>query len=251
MCDLNQKTSLVTGAARGIGRGIALEMAQAGADVVIADLDQGQAEVVVAEVRKLGRQAIALPLDVAEDESVRQCVQHAIERFSRIDILVNNAGVHSEKISQPSTIEQFSRCIDVNLYGVWRVTQALVPHLKAAGGGKIVNIASINGRRPMVGAPGYSASKAAVINLTQSLAVELAPYDINVNALCPGGVMTAMADLFKPEKPDLGEAIIQSRLLKRELLPEDIGRAVVFFASECARNITGQALNVDGGCVLS
>jgi NAD(P)-dependent dehydrogenase (short-subunit alcohol dehydrogenase family) len=139
----------------------------------------------------------------------------------------------------------------VNLLGVWRVTQALVPHLKTQGGGKIVNIASINGRKPMVGAPGYSASKAALMNLTQSLATELAAYNINVNAVCPGGVMTAMADLFKPDMPDIGEAIIQSRLLKRELLPEDIGYAVVFLASAQARNITGQALNVDGGCVLS
>ena len=131
------------------------------------------------------------------------------------------------------------------------MVQALLPHLKNQGGGKIINIASINGRKPWIDTPAYSASKAALINLTQSLASQLGASSINVNAVCPGGVMTPMADAFKQDKPTLSEGIINARVLKRELLPEDIGRAVVFLASPQARNITGQSLNVDGGTVMS
>jgi NAD(P)-dependent dehydrogenase (short-subunit alcohol dehydrogenase family) len=164
---------------------------------------------------------------------------------------VNNAGIHCEKIGQLSTVEHFDKCLDVNLLGIWRMTQALVPHFKAHGGGKVVNIASVNGRKPWADTPAYSASKAAAINLTQSLAITLAPDNINVNAVCPGGVMTAMADAFISERPHIADDIIRARLLKRPLLAEDIGHAVVFFASAMARNITGQSLNVDGGYVLS
>jgi NAD(P)-dependent dehydrogenase (short-subunit alcohol dehydrogenase family) len=242
---------MVTGAAQGIGRGIALQLARAGCRVVIADRDLARAEAAAREMQTAGHEVIAVLVDVADTTSVRECVQSAIARFGRIDILVNNAGIHCEQLGEESTVEQFNKCLDVNLLGVWRMTQALVPHFKAQETGRIVNVASINGRRPWADTPGYSASKAAVINLTQCLAMQLGTANINVNAVCPGGVMTAMADAFTRDRPDLEREILESRILKRPLLPEDIGHAVVFFASPRARNITGQALNVDGGTVLS
>lgn len=251
MYDLSGQAALVTGAAQGLGFGVALELARAGSRVVIADRDEQRARDAAENLRVGGHDAIALAMDVSDEASIREGVRMAIDHFSSIRILVNNAGIHCERIGQPSTAEHFNRCIEVNLVGVWRVTQALVPSLRAQRGGRIVNIASINGRKPWVDTPAYSASKAAVINLTQSLANQLGRDEITVNAVCPGGVMTAMADTFKSDRPDLLERIIDSRVLKRPLTPEDIGRAVLFFASPQARNITGQSLNVDGGTVMS
>jgi NAD(P)-dependent dehydrogenase (short-subunit alcohol dehydrogenase family) len=219
--------------------------------VVIADRDLAQAQATAQDMQAAGHEVIALLLDVTDAASVHECVQAAIARFGRIDILVNNAGIHSENIGEDSTVEQFNKCLDVNLLGVWRMAQALVPHFKALGTGRIVNVASINGRKPWADTPGYSASKAGVINLTQSLAMRLGAFNINVNAVCPGGVMTAMADAFTHDRAVMEQEIIQSRILKRPLLPEDIGHAVAFLASPKARGITGQALNVDGGTVLS
>jgi NAD(P)-dependent dehydrogenase (short-subunit alcohol dehydrogenase family) len=241
----------VTGGAQGIGFGIALELARAGCRVVIADRNLEQAQLVAEELKNAGHEVVALLVDVTDAKTIDNCIQAAIDRCGHIDILVNNAGIHCEKIGEPSTVEQFTRCLDVNLLGVWRTTQALLPHFKSRGAGKIVNIASINGRKPWVDTPGYSASKAGVINLTQALAMKLGADNINVNAVCPGGVMTDMADAVTSDRSALEAEIIQSRLLKRPLLPEDIGHAVVFLASPQARNITGQAINVDGGTVLS
>jgi NAD(P)-dependent dehydrogenase (short-subunit alcohol dehydrogenase family) len=251
VCELSGQNGIVTGGARGIGRGIVLELARAGCRAVIADRDLAQAEVAAREMQEAGYEVIALLMDVTDSNSVGECVQAAIARFGRIDILVNNAGIHAEKIGEPSTVEQFEKCLNVNLLGVWRVTQALLPHFKAHKTGRIVNVASINGRKPWADTPGYSASKSAVINLTQALAMQLGPDNINVNAVCPGGVMTAMADALTQGRSAMEREIIQARILKRPLLPEDIGHAVVFLASPQARSITGQALNVDGGTVLS
>jgi NAD(P)-dependent dehydrogenase (short-subunit alcohol dehydrogenase family) len=244
-------TALVTGGAQGIGRGIVLELVRAGCRVVIADRDLPGAQAAADEIRSSGHEVIALAVDVTDEKAVTECVAQAIRHFGQIDILVNNAGIHCEKLGEPSTVEQFNRCLDVNLLGVWRMTQALLPHFKERRTGKIVNIASINGRKPWVDTPGYSASKAAVINLTQALAMKLGTENINVNAVCPGGVMTAMADAFTNDRKAMEDELIQSRLLKRAILPEDIGHAVVFLASSQARSITGQAINVDGGAVFS
>jgi len=175
----------------------------------------------------------------------------AIERFSTINILVNNAGIHSEKIGHLSTEANFTQCLDVNLIGVWRMSQALVPHFRGNRTGKIINIASINGRTPWADTPAYSASKAAVINLTQSLALQLAPYSINVNAICPGGIITSMAGGFTHDLEAMEQEMISRRPLKRRLQAVDVGYAVVFFASDRSRNITGQTLNVDCGVVMS
>ena len=131
------------------------------------------------------------------------------------------------------------------------MTQELTPHFKAYRAGKIINIASIDGRKPWADTPAYSASKAALINLTQSMAIQLGQYNINVNAVCPGGIITPMAEALIKDLRALEDQIVQERPLKRALLPEDIGHAVVFLASTQSRNITGQALNVDGGAIMN
>jgi NAD(P)-dependent dehydrogenase (short-subunit alcohol dehydrogenase family) len=252
MGELTGQAALVTGAAQGIGLGIALELVRAGADVVVADLDLTKAAAAVRHIRQeTGHEAVAVTLDVTNDRSVREGVQAALERLSSLHVLVNNAGIHCEKTDQVSTVEHFTRCFEVNLFGVWRTSQALIPHFKARGGGRIVNIASINGRKPWAETPAYSASKAAVINLTQSMAMTLGADNINVNAVCPGGVLTPMADAFTRDREALQQEMIRPRALKRPLLAEDIAHAVVFLASPRSRNITGQALNVDGGAVMS
>lgn len=249
--ELYGKTAFVTGASQGLGRGIALQLAKAGANVVIADLNYQKATLVVDEIKALGPDAIAVECDVTDEKSIKACREASLTHFLQMEILVNNAGIHSEKIDSPSTVEQFNQCLDVNLIGVWRVVQAFIPHFKQQGHGTIINIASVNGRKPWVDTPAYSASKAGVINLTQSLATTLGPDNINVNAVCPGGVITAMADAFTDDRDAMQSRMANARPLKRALSPEDIGKAVVFFASPMARNITGQSLNVDGGVVLN
>jgi meso-butanediol dehydrogenase/(S,S)-butanediol dehydrogenase/diacetyl reductase len=248
---LNSKAAIVTGGAQGIGLGIAHELAVAGCRVIIADRNAEKARAAVDTLMQSKHEVLALPLDVTVEKSVHECIEVSIRWCSRVDILVNNAGIHCESPGKPSTPEHFNRCIDVNLIGAWRMSDALIPHFKAQGGGRIINIASINGRRPWADTPAYSASKAALINLTQSQAITLGEHNINVNAVCPGGVMTAMADQFTSARARFQEEIIRPRVLKRALLPADIGHAVVFFASLGSRNITGQALNVDGGELMS
>jgi NAD(P)-dependent dehydrogenase (short-subunit alcohol dehydrogenase family) len=251
MEDLAGKAALVTGGAQGIGLGIVRELARQGSRVVIADRNEEQAHKARDEIVSTGHEAIAVTLDVTDELSIHRALERVMQRFTRIDILVNNAGIHCEELGKPSTVEHFERCFDVNLYSVWRMVQALLPHFIAQGAGTIINIASIDGRKPWADTPAYSASKAALINLTRSLAAKLGAHGINVKAVCPGGVMTAMADQFTADWHTLADDIIQSRALKRALTAEDIGQTVVFLASARARKITGQALNVDGGTVMS
>jgi len=252
MGNLNNQVALVTGGAQGIGRGIVLELARSGADIIIADLDNDKSELVVTEVKALGRDAIALQLDVTDAASIQAGIETAFKHFPRIDILVNNAGVGP---AEKGTAEEFDLTYAVNLRGVWQVSNALIPHFKTNQYGKIVNIASICGRRgSQLGPTAYSASKAAVINLTQSLATTLGPDNINVNAICPGVVKVPrmMKGLDLDKNPRFFEELAErTTQLKRVITPDDIGHAVVFMASSQARNITGQSLNVDGGYYMN
>lgn len=262
MTRLENKTALVTGAGRGIGRGIAIELAKAGADVVVADIQLDNALAVVNDIAALGKKAMAIHLDVTDDTSVASAVQHTFDQFSpHIDILVNNAGVFQRGVGLEINIDDFDYCNDVNLKGIWRVSQTLIPHFKSHHGGKIINIASIAGRRGM-GPAAYCASKAAVISLTQSLANLLGPDNINVNAVCPGAIWTPMmaqiesmtdqtADADQVSQKTVFTSTHAQTPLGRPQTPEDIGYAVTFFASPQASNITGQALNVDGGMLMN
>ncbi len=256
---LDGKVALVTGAARGIGKGIATELAREGADVIICDVLIDEAFRTAGELQnRHGVTAIALEMDVTNDDSIEAQVGAALQQMERIDILVNNAGVAPDNLSENEVESDWDRCFEVNLKAIWKVSRAVAPHFRENGGGKIVNIASIAGRQGGAIAS-YSASKAGAISITQSQANDLGPYNINVNAVCPGLLWTDMwrklegmlvgddADEVIDRRAAF-EATVESRMpLRREQTPEDIGKAVAFFASDDARNITGQALNVDGG----
>ena len=193
--DVTGKTALVTGGARGIGRGIAHVLASNGADVVVADIIQDEAREVATEVEARGRQAIASDVDVTDQDSVDRMVQDAIDRFGQIDILVNNAGVVGApgwEERQETSEEDWDLSYEVNVKGMVRVTSAVSGHMKQRKYGKIINVSSVAGRKGGPFSPAYGVSKAGVISFTQSTASELAPYDINVNAICPGLIWTPM-----------------------------------------------------------
>ena len=262
MAYLDNKTAVVTGAGQGIGRAIALELARAGADVVVTDIDTQKAEAVTAEISALGRQSMALHLDVTCADSATHCIEKILTVFPRIDCLINNAGYAQKSLFLETSNEDFERCNSVNLNSIWRLSKMFASHFKVNEGGKIVNIASIAGRRGLDALPAYSASKAAVISLTQSLATLLGPDNINVNAVCPGSIWTKLFKDFleKASEPsDRGPfAVTEESFLAgtgmplgRQITPEDIGHAVVFLVADQAKNITGQSLNVDGGLTMS
>ena len=266
--NVTDKVAVVTGGGRGIGHGIVLVLAGNGADVVVADLDLENARSAAEEVSEMGRQSLALQVDVRDDGSVNQMVSDSIGRFGRIDILVNNAGVigssgWGERRTRPNE-DDWDLIYGVNVKGLARVTDAVMPHMKERRYGKVVNIASIAGRIGSVTNIPYSASKAGVINITQSQALELATFGINVNAVCPGLIWSAMWDdisgrwaLEREELKGLTHREIFERHVKeriplgREQTPEEIGNVVAFLASDYAASITGQAINVSGGSHLN
>lgn len=256
MYNLAGRVALVTGGALGIGFGIARELAEAGSRVIIADRNLEKASAAAAHINRKERAieaAIALRLDVSDKQSIKQCTERAIGYFSHIDILVNNAGIFQNRLGLELEDEEFNRCLDVNLTGIWRMVQALVPLFRTQGGGSIINIASVGGRKGVDFASAYCASKAGVISLTQSLAATLGPDKINVNTICPGSISTAMQDEIKALR---NQGVSNNRTppvlpLAGPLTVEDIGYAVVFLASRYAKNITGQALNVDCGYMMN
>ena len=263
--DVTGKVAIVTGGGRSIGRSIVLALARNGADVVVADINVADARSVAAEVESMGRASMAIHADVTDQESVEHMVDETMTRFGRTDILVNNAGVIAapgwEERETPSD-EDWDMIYAVNVRGVGRVTDVVKGHMKERRYGKIVNIASIAGRHGTLTNLAYGVSKAGVINMTQSFALELAPFNINVNAICPGLLWTPLWERIgahqgavSPRESERGltprqvfDLHVRERIpLGREQTVEDIGHAVAFFASDYARNITGQALNVSGG----
>ena len=263
MIDLTQRTAIVTGGGRGIGRGIVLALAGAGADIVIADIDLESAERTAKNVSELGRGVLVIRTDVTDPDSARAAIEQTLAQFGKVDILINNAGVVQETVGGDTAVADWERCLGVNLKGIWNMSSAVIPHFRERDAGKIVNIASIAGRRGNAGLSAYSASKAAAISLTQSLASSLGAHNINVNAICPGLLWTdmwrkiegIMRGTSTPEVVDerVGfDAYIESNCpLKREQTPEDIGNAAAFLVSDLAKNITGQSLNVDGGIEMN
>ena len=262
---LKDKIAMVTGGGSGIGRGIALCLAREGADVVIPDLNLAGAKAVAREVEELGRRSLALKVDVTSEKSVDAMVAKALKAFGRIDILVNNAGIQAPP-GMPftrNTPKDWDLVYDVNVKGTFIVSKAVALSMIKRRSGKIVNIASIAGQIPSSTSPPYSVSKAGAIVLTKVAARDLAPHNINVNAICPGFLWTPFWHVLSKEvlrvDPQYGKMtdrqVFEARLnavtpLKREQTPEDIGWAAVFLCSDEARNITGQSLNVDGGVYM-
>jgi len=247
--NLKDRVALVTGARRGIGQGIALALAQAGAKVVVTDNDRADCQKVVDQIKKSGQDGLALKVDVTSKEDVEQAIQKAVEKFSKIDILVNNAGIAQFKPFLELTEEEWDRTLDINLKGMFLCSQAAVREMAKNKYGRIVNIASIASGQVGVGflnIAHYCASKGGVTALTEALALELAPLGINVNAIGPGVIDTPMTkDMLSDEKTKEG---IMARIPKKRLgQPKDVASAAVFLASEENDYVTGVTLFVDGG----
>lgn len=243
--DLQGHVALVTGAGRGIGAAIARVLAACGADVALVDLGQfDAAEVLAAELRAAGRQAVALRADVASFADADTAVAATVKALGRLDILVCNAGITRDAASWKMTEADWDAVIDVNLKGCFAFCRAAVPLFRAQKSGRIVTIASINGLRGKFGQANYSASKAGVIGLTRTLARELGPSGVTVNCVAPGMVRSEMTDSLPPH---VLEAAVVESALGRIAEPEEIAYAVAFLCSPFARHVTGQVLAVDGG----
>ena len=242
------KIALVTGAARGIGEVVALTLAREGADVVIVDVNLEGAQRVAQEVEGLGRKALAIQVDVSQRDDVQRLVSEVVSAFGTISILVNNAGIIRRGTFLEHSPEDWDRVLSVNLGGTFNCTQEVVPLMIKQGGGKIINISSVVGKMgDLASAPSYGTSKGAVNTFTKSLARELAPYGINVNAVAPHAIETDMSREWSEEKRrQIVEAIPMKRLGK----PQEVAEAVAFLASDGANFITGQILDVNGGYLM-
>jgi len=244
---LEGKVAIVTGAGTGIGRAIALTFAREGANIVIADVDLNAAEGVASEIGSLGRQTLAMKVDVSDGKDVDELVQKTLDSFNTVDILVNNAGIVKLAPPEDESVADWDSMIDVNLKGQFLCSQAVGKQMIKQKRGKIVNIASTSGHRGMSRQAAYCASKAGVLGLTRTLAVNWAKYNINVNSVSPGTTMTPM--LLKAIE-DRGISIdyhLKKIPLGRANKPEDIANAALFLASSESDNITGQDILVDGG----
>jgi NAD(P)-dependent dehydrogenase (short-subunit alcohol dehydrogenase family) len=253
------KRAVVTGAGRGIGRSIALAFAQAGAHVAVTARTPSEIEQLVAEIQELGRKSMAVSCDVTAPEQVTHMATTLIEGLGGVDILVNNAGnAGSHKfLNHPD--ELWHRMLSVNLTSVYYVTKAFIPALIEQRYGRIINIASIASRVGGSYIAAYTAAKHGVLGLTRALAVELMPYNITVNAICPGYVNTPMTDAsvsniaLRTGMPEskAREALEHTSPQKRLIEPEEVAAVAVFLALDSNRGITGQAINIDGGGVMS
>ena len=256
---LKERVVLITGASSGIGRSIALEAARAGARVVLCDLEPEAGEATAQEVRALGAEALFVRCDVSSASEVEALVGAAVSRFGRLEVLVNNAGIAggSSRVHELDP-ESWDRTMAVNLRGPFLCAKFALPHLMAAGGGSIVNVASTYG---LIGAPlaaAYCASKAGLINLTRQLAVDYGPERVRVNAVCPGYIDTDMGGGRVKLEPALREAAQARREanaarqpLGRQAQPDEVARVVVFLASSAASFMSGSIVTVDGGCTAT
>ncbi|MDP5273405.1 3-oxoacyl-[acyl-carrier-protein] reductase [Chengkuizengella axinellae] len=245
---LNGKVALVTGASRGIGKAIALSLAEAGADIVVnfAGNEKAAAEVVEA-IEDLGRKAIKIQANVSQTFEVANMFKQAIETFGKVDILVNNAGVTRDNLLMRMKEDEFDQVIDINLKGVFNCIKAATRPMMKQRSGRIINISSVVGVLGNAGQANYVAAKAGVIGLTKSAARELASRGITVNAVAPGFIETDMTGHLKR---DMEEGILSQIPLARMGQPEEIANAVKFLASDQAAYITGQTLHVDGGMYM-
>ena len=244
---LKGKVAVITGSSKGIGRAIALRLAKDGASVVVNGRNEADIEAVVKEIKKAKGTAIGIRADVSVAADVQKLVAETVRAFKRLDIFVNNAGILDMKACSQMTEEDWDRTLGVNLKGYFLCARAASAQMiKQKQGGKIVNTASIAGIRAYPGCASYNASKAGIISLTQSMAVELAKAKINVNAVAPGAIETAMTKAVVEDK-HVYQQMLAGIPLGRIGKPEDIANAVAFLVSDDADYITGTTLIVDGG----
>ena len=252
MASSDNRAALVTGASRGIGRAIALGLAREGFDVAVNDIGRQRAELeaVAGEIAATGRRALPLCADVSDRAEVAAMVAEAVAWSGRIDAVVNNAGILIPGSVEALPEEHWDAVMDVNAKGTFLVVQALLPHMRARGYGRIVNVASIGGRHGAPEQAHYSASKAAIMGFTRVLAQEVGPFGITANCVCPGIIVTDMGRT-NLEDPAVAGRWIANTALRRLGQPEDVVGPACFLASDASAFVTGQSLNVCGGIVLS
>jgi len=243
------KVAVITGGARGIGKGIALRYANEGAKLVIADLKEKEAGDTLEEIKKLKSEAIFIKTDVTSEDSIKNMADEAVKAFGKIDILVNNAGISLMRKITEASVADWDKLNSVNLKGVWLCTKAVVGNMIKNNYGKIINISSISGLVGYKWESIYCSTKGGVINMTRELAVELAPFNIYVNCICPGIIETPLyLDInFPLDNKDNLEYTLKAIPMKKIGEPDDIAGAAFFFASDDSSYVTGQILAVDGG----
>lgn len=245
---LDGKVAVVTGASRGIGREIALELARNGANVTVNYAGrEASAKEVVEEINRMGRESLLIQANVADNEAVTNMMKQTIEKFGKIDILVNNAGITKDNLLMRMREEEWDEVINVNLKGAFLCTKGVARQMIKQRSGRIINISSVVGILGNAGQANYVASKAGIIGLTKSTARELASRGITVNAIAPGFITTDMTDKLTEE--------MKAEMLKQIPLasfgePKDIAKTVVFLASDDSRYITGQTIHIDGGMAM-
>jgi 2-deoxy-D-gluconate 3-dehydrogenase len=247
MFDLAGRVAIVTGGNAGIGLAMARGLAEAGASVVLADLDSARAEQARAGLESSGRPVLALATDVTVPASVADMVAATLQQFDRIDILVNNAGISIAAPAETMTLAEWQKVIDVNMTAPFLCAQAVYPAMKKADAGKIINIASVLATLGAGGAANYAASKGGILQLTRSLATAWAIDNIQVNAILPGWIDTELTLRAREHRPELHERILARTPAKRWGQPQDLAGAAVFLASSASDFVNGAALTVDGG----
>ena len=256
--DFNTKVAIITGAGSGMGKRTAQMLASYGASVIAADINFELADRVSDEIRSLGGQSAAFKVNVTEEDEVRKLIEFTIQTFNKIDILINCAGISKNMQLIETSVEDWDRIYDINVKGSFLTIRETLPYMMKQKSGKIVNFSSMLGKEAVSNAVAYSSSKFAVMGITQGVAKEAAPYNINVNAVCPGIVMTEMmqkatseiAELNNKTEEEVIAQFCEDIPLNRLQTPDDIAGVVTFLCSDLAENMTGQGINITGGAQL-
>lgn len=248
---LEGKVALVTGASRGLGKALSIGMAEAGADVVAVSRNMVQLEETAAEIKKLGRKILMAKADIGKEEEVKEAVTKGIDQFRRIDILINNAGISGPpKLFTDLTVQEWMEVVNTNLHGTFHCTKQVGSFMLKAGGGRIVNIASVLGMIGSYYSSAYSLTKAAIIQMTRNLALEWARYNIHVNTIAPGAFDTDMIH-SQITHPKAKEALLRQIPLRRFGTPGEIVGLAILLASPASSYITGSLFSIDGGFASS